>query len=102
MVHRSGEGLNDLFKVMVIEIPDPLKINKVKRKNLPGNWKQAKNVTQKIGNEWLASGKSAVLRVPSSVIDEEYIYILNPLHKDFKKIELVKTETFLFDERIKK
>ena len=30
VVHRSGEGLNNLFNVIVIEIPGKIKITKIK------------------------------------------------------------------------
>jgi RES domain-containing protein len=37
VVHRSGEGLNNNFKVMIIEIPSKIKITELKKKNSPKN-----------------------------------------------------------------
>lgn len=34
---------------------------------LPGDWKQAKHRTRRIGEAWLESGTSAVLLVPSAL-----------------------------------
>ena len=34
LVHRSGEGRNDLFKIMVIEIPDKLSVEKIELASL--------------------------------------------------------------------
>ncbi len=49
----------------------------------------------------LLSSKSAVLKVPSSIIQQEYNYLVNPAHKDFSKIIIKTVDPFVFDERIK-
>lgn len=37
---------------------------------------------RKAGDDWLASGESAVLRVPSAVVRGEWNYLINPQHLD--------------------
>ncbi|RYE51405.1 MAG: RES domain-containing protein [Sphingobacteriales bacterium] len=103
IVHRNQIGLNNAFRVMTIEIPDDIHIITVDLKKLPADWIAFHNmpITQKIGEEWIQSGKSAVLKVSSAIIIGEYNYIINPLHKDFKCIKLLKSEPFIFDRRIK-
>jgi RES domain-containing protein len=44
--------------------------------------------------------RSAVLAVPSVIIPEEFNYLLNPAHPDFKKISIGKPEPFAFDPRL--
>lgn len=44
---------------------------------------------------------SAVLEVTSSIIPNEYHYILNTRHPDFKAIRILRREDFDFDPRIK-
>ena len=104
VVHRSGEGLNDKFKVMLIQIPDKIKIEEIRLDSLPEGWSKFENYsfTQKIGDNWLENNQTAVLKVPSSIVNMESNYLLNPNHKDFKKIKLRGTEEFEFDSRIKK
>ena len=58
-------------------------------------------ITQKLGNEWLLSQTSVVLKVPSAIVDREYNYLLNPLHPDFKKIKVLDITAFNFDSRLK-
>jgi len=89
---------------MIIEIPDALKIKTIDTSLLHNNWKDYHNIilTQKIGDEWISDMETAVLKVPSSIIDMEYNYLINPLHPDFKRIRLLQTEPFVFDERIKR
>ena len=101
LVHRSGEGSNALFKVMLIEVPDSIKIHVVDLKILKKDWYTMPNYAycQSIGNQWLRDAKTAVMKVPSAVIKAEYNYLLNPYHPEFKKIKLTGTEPFDFDER---
>jgi RES domain-containing protein len=101
LVHRSGEGNNALFKVMVIEVPDSIKVDVVDIKTLKKDWYAIANYAycQSIGNQWVIDAKTAVMKIPSAVIKQEYNYLLNPNHPDFKKIKLSGTEPFNFDER---
>lgn len=103
VVHRSGEGLNSLFKVMIIEIPSIIKIDNIDINTLPKNWFDFKNYSdcQLIGDKWIDSYSSAVLRVPSAIIKREFNYLLNPNHTLFKKIKIATTEDFEFDPRLK-
>lgn len=101
-VHRSGENSKQLFATTVIKIPDELKIEEIKLKDLPHDWNDRMNfsITQKTGNDWLTSLSSAVLKVPSAIIPEEFNYLLNPAHNDFRKIRVIRKEVFRFDKRM--
>lgn len=103
VVHRSGEGLNDLFRVMVIDLPDTLPIDLVDPATLPADWADfcQYGYCQQRGSDWLMDGRTAVLRVPSAIVPGEYNYLLNPAHPDFSQIRLADTEPFRFDPRIK-
>ncbi len=103
VVHRSGEGLNDNFKVMIIEIPSRIKIKEISKNELPEEWfsYESYSTCQTIGDGWIDAQKFAVLKVPSSIINNEYNYLINVNHKDFKRIKLVDIEDFKFDPRIK-
>jgi RES domain-containing protein len=102
IVHRSGEGFNRLFKVLVIEIPEEIKITEINIKNLPANWFFYRNqyLSQELGNIWITKGHSCVLKVPSVIIKEESNYLINPAHPDFKMIKVLRTEDFEFDQRL--
>jgi RES domain-containing protein len=66
--------------------------------NLPKEWRNypPSIKTQKIGDNWVRESKSVVLKVPSVVIREEFNYLINPFHPDFKKISIGKPEVFSF------
>ncbi len=103
VVHRSGEGLNKIFRVVVINIPDDILIETINLEDLPDRWFETKSYSlcQVLGNAWYQSKSSAVLRVPSSIIQNEHNYILNTRHPDFNRIKIVRWEPFEFDPRIK-
>jgi RES domain-containing protein len=103
VVHRSSIGLQHKFRTMVIEIPDDLESEVIKKEDLPPKWHLFQNypLTQVSGDAWIKKGKTALLKTPSAIIAEEYNYLLNPAHKDYKKIKLLRTEPFEFDTRIK-
>ena len=60
---------------------------------------EAEAFTQELGRYFLCD--TAVLCVPSAVIPEESNYVLNPEHKDFRHVEFLSSEPFLFDPRLK-
>ncbi len=102
LVHLSGEQLQTDFKLTIIEISDDIEIEQLDEFNDP-EWSEFKNFykSQSIGDEWAKSLRTAVLRVPSAIIKNEYNYLINPQHHDFVKIKIKKIENFYFDLRLK-
>ncbi len=101
LVHRSGEGNNLLYNVMVIDIPESVAIEVVDLATLKKDWHTIDNYVycQSVGNKWLNEMNAAVLKVPSVVIKKEHNYLINPNHRDFSKIKLIAREAFDFDQR---
>lgn len=58
------------------------------------------DLTRSAGQEWLASGRSCVLRVPSIVVPEEQNVVFNPLHAEAARMELATERPFTFDGRL--
>ena len=103
VVHRTSLGLNKDFKVMIISVPDSLEVEIVQHTMLPVQWAKSARcpLCRHFGDEWLKSQRTAILKVPSALVKYEYNYLLNPLHPDFSHIQLIRTEPFEFDNRIK-
>jgi len=77
-----------------IEIPDTLEMEEVE-------WVPAdSHASQQMGDEWLASLSSPVLRVPSVIAPDSFNYLLNPSHSRFGEISVSKTSPFAFDGRL--
>jgi RES domain-containing protein len=103
IVHRSGEGLNSVFKVMVINIPDDLTITEIKIEDLKESWfaYDHYNYCQKIGDQWFEACETPILKVPSSIVKQESNFLLNQSHPQFKRISILSVEDFDFDPRLK-
>lgn len=102
IVHRNSNGLSNEFRVLIIDIPDSLKISVINRTDLPEGWQSYERIpyTQSLGDQWIKELNSAILKVPSVIIPGECNYLLNPAHKDYPKIKYVRSESFEFDSRI--
>ena len=102
LVHLRPEHVDKPFVLAVFEIPDS-KILKIDIADLPENWKteQAKDDLRKIGDKFVEEGKYLIMKVPSVILEEEYNYILNPLHPDSKTVKLIERRDFIFDKRFK-
>lgn len=103
IVHRSGEGLNNNFKVLTIEISPSVKISEIRVNSLSKDWYEFAKYSycRNIGDEWITKNETAILKLPSAIIPAESNYLINPSHKDFKKIKILRCEDFNFDPRIK-
>ena len=84
-----------------IDIPDTLDTEAVELADLPRDWRLPGHPScRAIGDRWLDGGRTAVLRVPSAVVPEEWNYIINPAHRAAKTIEIVQRRKFAFDLRL--
>jgi RES domain-containing protein len=69
---------------------------------LPVGWNAVPEglVSRSIGSTWLASGATALLAVPSVVVEEEDNVLINPAHPDARKLTVNRVRQFLYDHRI--
>jgi RES domain-containing protein len=83
-------------------IPANVRVEAISIERLPANWFAASALPQLqiLGDEWLERGETAVLKVPSAVVTEEWNYLLNPLHADFRKFRVSRPQAFNFDQRV--
>ncbi len=89
--------------LVVIDIPDNLSIMHINENQMPKGWdsKPPMRFTQRLGDQFISEKHSAVLKVPSSIVPEEYNYLLNPHHPDMKKIKIVSKQKIIIDSRLK-
>ncbi len=107
VVHSVGTSLySGNFSVVIFEVPDKLAVTEITNKQLVKlnpDWFKVINYpfTQQMGDAWLQKMETAVLKVPSAIIDLEYNYLLNPAHPDYDKIKIISVNKFTFDPRLK-
>ncbi|HEY0045161.1 MAG TPA: RES family NAD+ phosphorylase [Flavobacterium sp.] len=85
-----------------IDIPERLAILEVDLQDLPNDWdaKPPALTTQTIGDDFVFYNEAAVLKVPSSIVPQEFNYLINPSHPDSKLIKVISTAQMQFDPRI--
>jgi RES domain-containing protein len=79
-----------------------VKIERPARSKLPPHWRDEPVPAgpQLFGLDWLRSGRTAVLAVPSAIIPSEENYVLNPAHPDFAKLVISPPRPFEYDPRL--
>lgn len=100
LVHLSPPVL---FKYAAIPVEfDEALIETLPVSALPADWtvEPPSPSTKIIGDRWVKEARSAVLEVPSVIINAEPNYLLNPAHRDFKKVRSGKPVPFAFDSRL--
>lgn len=101
LVHLPPLLIPENFCVAEIEVPDRSAIS-LDTADLPKNWKDISPSAEirQIGNKFLKDRKHLMMKVPSTIVEQEFNYLLNPSHPDMKKVKIIKTSPFNFDERL--
>jgi RES domain-containing protein len=102
LVHLPGEIL-PAYSALRVEFEESL-VRIVAPAALPANWRDSPPPpeTQAIGDRWVADLTSAVLQVPSVVVPDEFNYVLNPAHPDFRRVTIGPPSSFPFDPRLRR
>ncbi len=104
MLVHLGRGMTlPSYALIACQFDESL-VTPLDESRLPLNWRSypAPVELQTIGDEWAKGAASAVLRVPSAVVEKEANYLLNPDHPDFAKIHINAPEPFALDLRLVK
>ena len=105
IVHRNSIELALVFKTGVIYIPDIVEMEEIDIDDLPVKWdkpgEDGYQLCRPFGDDWVRKGETAILKVPSAIIKNDFNYIINPNYPDINNIQIKKIEPFIFDSRIK-
>jgi len=102
LVHISPRTVTSDLWVATIHIPDDLRIDRVKRANLPERWNQYRvaPVSQEFGDRWLAQMETLELVVPSVISPIDCNVLLNPNHPEMRKVRIVESQPLSIDPRL--
>jgi RES domain-containing protein len=102
LVHTQPVTIRDKFRVFRVSWDEKM-MTTIDLKKLPKGWNAQPPglISKKIGDEWVRSGSSVVLGVPSVVVPSERTFLLNPKHRDFGKIKIKDTGSFYLDPRLR-
>jgi RES domain-containing protein len=99
-VHLDPNDAPDDLLMAEASVPDEL-VEQLDLGLLPVRWRELNSIAcRDLGSGWAASGRSVALQVPSVVVEGDWNVLLNPRHKDFKRIKLVAPKPFRYDERM--
>lgn len=100
-VHLAGIVPPDLALVRV-ELPDAASAEEPDVADLPRGWDlvPAGPASMQFGTTWARDSRSLVLYVPSVLVREERIAVLNPGHPAFTAVKMVIARPFNYDPRM--
>ena len=100
-VHTPFNIIPKDYYLSAIEIPDNgiITYNQEKLKNK--NWKSIPpiNFTQVEGDNFIKNN-GFILKAPSAIVQGDFNYLINPVHKRFSEIKILESELFSFDNRL--
>jgi RES domain-containing protein len=84
------------------DVPDTVSRREIGVDTLPATWRDypAPEQVADVGTAWVRAGATAVLVVPSVIVPRERNFLLNPRHRDFRRIRVGAPEPFSFDPRM--
>lgn len=96
LVHMTRDDFPVGYVLVSALIPDDVKI--MNQDDIRQDLASAD--PRQLGDYWVRSLRSAVLRVPSAVVVNEFNYLLNPRHSEFDRILTDPPRPFFFDDRL--
>lgn len=101
VVHLNAGGLPLRRYLVEVTIPDDVWAKAERRipGDLPVGWaaEPPAQVSIQFGTAWLRSATSALLVVPSLIVQEECNVLINPAHPDTARVTTVKRRRWLYD-----
>lgn len=98
-IDTGGLPLNRFL--VAIDVPDPVWNRRLELAiaELPVTWAAipAGRASVRTGTEWVASLRTAILLVPSAIVPEEPLALINPRHSDASTIEATVIRPFDYD-----
>jgi len=96
LVHTEPDLLPDDLVAFKIEFPDDVEVPM----DWPPAWKENARVCRTIGAQWISSGRTLALTVPSVVVPQEHNLLINPAHPRMAEVRIIAQEPFQFDPRL--
>ena len=103
MVHLELNDLTylpDAYQLIQIDVPESVTVLELNAAQLTADWQKNVTSTRALGDRWLRGLDSVLLAVPSAIVPHTQNYLLNPAHRDAKKIRIVAHGSYPFDLRL--
>ncbi len=102
VVHLEQAEFLDRFRIAELSFDSSLVIE-LPRAALPRRWRADPpgRSVQSVGDAWVRNGESAVLKVPSVLVDDEHNFLINPAHADFAGVAIGRPRRCVIDPRLR-
>lgn len=90
----------DSYQLLKVNAEDSVSKREISPGDLPRKWNADEQITQPIGDAWLADSASALLRIPSAITPETWNWILNPRHPEANKVTIIAKGKYPYDWRL--
>lgn len=105
-ITKTGAVEEELINLSIayIEVKDDASFSTIKIEDLPEDWNTypVPEDLKKIGTDWIISAQSLILKVPAVSAPDSYNILINPIHPEFKKVNLLKVSEYQPDLRLRK
>jgi RES domain-containing protein len=101
LVHSEidSEERPETFQVLKIESSQKVSIEQIEAGRLGSEWRSDLARMRREGDEWLQSGRSLLLEVPSVLVPERRNYLINPAHAEMKFLRITARYSHPFGRR---
>lgn len=94
------DNLPPSYQLLKAEAPDQMSMDRVEESKLAANWRADLVSTRTIGDQWLAGGSTALLRIPSAILPETWNVLLNPQHPEASSVSVKWRHAYPWDDRL--
>ena len=100
-VHIDRDDPPPDLVVATADVPDDVSRVDVAPARLPATWRQTPAPAElaAIGDRFARARRAAILVVPSALVPDEFNWLLNPEHPDFRRLRIHPAEPFSYDAR---
>jgi RES domain-containing protein len=88
------------YQLLEVDYPQRKSIARLQPRSLPRGWQDDLELTRAVGDEWLASASSALLRVPSAIVPRSFNYLFNPRHPEARLAQVISATRHPYDARL--
>jgi RES domain-containing protein len=102
LVHLEVDAsdLPDTLQYLQIEAPETTSTRTVNVDVLGRNWQRNDIATRGVGDEWLRSRQTALLRVPSVIVPATWNILINPQHPESAALRMTRVHRHSIDTRL--
>lgn len=102
-IHEDGRLPLPNLVMMSIHLPDETPIESISVHHLNNDWfshdEPAQEQTRQLGDNWLIAQQTPVLKIPSSIVPQEFNYLINPFIAQRHSIKVIDLRKYQYEDR---